>query len=166
MIISLVAAMDSNRLIGVSNQLPWRLPADMRRFRAVTMGKTIVMGRKTHESIGKPLPGRTNIVLTRSATYRAEGCCVVGSISDAFDACSGIEELVVIGGANVYEQTLAQVTHLYLTTIHHAFEGDEYFPAFAAQAWQETNRENFDADDKNAYAYTFVDLVRKPLNPS
>jgi dihydrofolate reductase len=156
--------MDSNRLIGAANRLPWHLPGDMRRFRAVTMGKPIVMGRKTFESIGKPLPGRDNIILTRTPAFQAPGCRVSGSIDEALAACGPVDEAVIIGGANVYEQTLSRVTRMYLTTIHYVFEGDEHFPFFDDAEWTEIRHEEFAADDKNQYAYTFVDLERRSVN--
>ena len=152
--------MDRNRLIGARNQLPWRLPADMRRFRRVTLGKPILMGRKTHQSIGKALPERNNIVISRDPSFHAPGCTVTSSITAAIEACGVVDEVVVIGGASIYSQTLSRATHLYLTYIDHAFEGDEYFPEFEQSDWNEARREYFEADERNPYGYTFVDLER------
>ncbi len=160
MLISLIAAMGSNRVIGVDNGLPWRLPADLRRFRQITMGHPVLMGRKTHESIGRPLPGRTNIVLTGQRDYRAEGCCVVHTINEALAACDLADEAMVIGGASFYAQMLERAERMYLTYIHHRFEGDEYFPIFDSSQWQECGREDFGPDAENPFSYSFVRLQR------
>ena len=161
MIISIIAGMDRNRLIGQGNRLPWRLPADMKHFRQHTLGKPVLMGRKTYESIGKPLPKRTNIILTRDLDYRAEGCIVTHSIEEALDTASACEEIMIIGGASIYELFLPRVDRLYLTYIHDCFEGDVYFPAFDMADWQEVKRVDYQPDKKNSHPYSFIFLHRR-----
>ncbi|MGA8260582.1 MAG: type 3 dihydrofolate reductase [Arenicellales bacterium] len=168
--ISLVVAMDENRLIGAGNALPWHLPADLKHFKKTTMGHPIVMGRCTWESIGRALPGRTNIVVSRRPGYRAEGAVVVNSIEAAREAARAsaakpagdLGELMVIGGAVIFEQCLAEATRIYLTEIHAAFEGDTYFPELSQDEWACVSREDFRADDKNQYDYSFMVLERIP----
>jgi len=161
--ISIVVAMAANGVIGRDNQLPWYLPADLWHFKQTTMGKPILMGRKTYESIGRPLPGRTNIVITRDEGYVAEGCVVVHSIEAALQAAGEQEEIMVIGGAEFYRQVLPHADTLYLTRIHEDFEGDTLFPELNAAEWREVERTDCEADDKNPYRYSFVrlDRVRK-----
>jgi dihydrofolate reductase len=159
--ISLIAAMDENRLIGRNDALPWHLPADMQWFRKQTMGKPILMGRKTFDSIGKPLPGRTNLVLSRQPDLKIEGCTVVRSLEAAIEAVPGAEEMMVIGGAQIYASLLPQADRLYLTHIQAAFEGDAWFPAYDASQWQESFSETHGPDEKNPYAYRFTVLERR-----
>jgi len=161
MIISLVAAMDAGRVIGIENRLPWRLPADMQHFRRVTMGKPVLMGRKTFDSIGKPLAGRRNIVVTQDRHYHPAGVEVVHSIDAALAAAGDVDEIIVIGGASFYEQLLPHAQRLYLTEIHHNFVGDAFFPAMNPQAWREMAREDHAPDANNPYAYSFVTLERQ-----
>ena len=137
MLISLIAAMDKNRLIGKDNGLPWRLPADLRHFKTITMGKPVIMGRKTHESIGFVLPGRHNIVVTHNQSYSADGCSVVHSFEQALQAAANVDEVVVIGGATLYKSALAKADRLYLTFIEGEFNGDAYFPEFDISMWLE-----------------------------
>ncbi len=158
--ISLIAAMADNGVIGRNNRLPWRLSADLQRFKALTMGKPIVMGRKTWESIGRPLPGRTNIVVTRDVGYRAEGCVVVHSIDQALEVAAGSDEVMVIGGANLYRQLLDRADRLYLTQVRADVEGDAWFPDFDRAQWREVERESHSRDEKNEYDYAFVTLER------
>jgi dihydrofolate reductase len=158
MVISLIVAMAANRVIGRDNKLPWRLPNDLRRFRALTMGKPLVMGRKTFESIGRPLDGRHNIVVSRNPDYRAEGCTVVHSPEAALAAAVPAEELFVAGGAELYAQFLPQAHCLYLTLVHAHVQGDTYFPAFDQSQWREIEREEHRADGRHAYAYSFLIL--------
>ena len=160
MIISIVAAMDENRLIGTRGKLPWELPRDMARFRELTMGKSVVMGRKTFESIGSALRNRLNIVLTRNSLFSCSGVVVVGSIKKAIKLAQDKEELMVIGGAAVFEQFLDLAEKMYLTTVHHAFVGDAYFPSFNSADWVETERKEIPADEYNSYACTFLTLER------
>jgi len=162
MLISLIWAMDENGLIGVDNSLPWRLPADMQWFRKNTLGKPIVMGRKTFESFGgKPLPQRTNIVVTRAQNYRAEGAVIVHSIEEAVAAAGDAEELMVIGGSSFYEQMLPQADRLYVTRVHGEFKGDAWFPEVDWSLWQEVARSSSTIDEKNSYACSFSEYRRK-----
>lgn len=154
--ISLIAAMAANRVIGVNNTLPWRLPADLAHFKALTMGHHIVMGRKTYESLGKPLPGRTSVIITRDAAFAAPGCVVAHSIADAVAACAGDEEIFFIGGAELYRQALPLADRLYLTEIQVKAEGDAWFPEFDRAAWLESSRDPHRPDEKNPHAYDFV----------
>lgn len=152
--------MAENRVIGRENRLPWRLPADLRRFKSVTMGKPVIMGRKTYESIGKPLPGRSNIVVTRDPDYRAPGCQVVHSLEQALEAGAGHAEVMVIGGAELYRQALGRAQRMYLTLVRAEVEGDTLFPDIEPQQWRELERESHRADEKNQYDYDFVILQR------
>ncbi len=163
MIISIIAAMDRNHLIGNNNQLPWHLPADFTHFKSVTMGKPIVMGRKTHESIGRPLPGRVNIVLSKNRDTRFEGVVCVTDFSDAMAAAAEAEaeELVIIGGSTVYEMLMPRVSRMYLTYVDAEFEGDAWFPVFDQSLWQESASVIRQADEKNLYDCRFVTLEKK-----
>lgn len=160
-IISLIWAMDDNRLIGVENRLPWKLPADMKWFRRHTLGKTIVMGRKTFESFGsKPLPERTNIVVTRDEGYQAPGAIVVHSIDEALQAAAGEQEIFIIGGASFYEQMLPCADRLYITQVHGTFTGDAWFPSFDMSRWRSVTSEESRVDEKNPYCCTFTIFER------
>jgi dihydrofolate reductase len=139
-ILSVIAAMARNRVIGIRNTLPWRLPEDLKHFKALTMGHHIVMGRKTYESIGKPLPGRTTVIVTRDANYRVEGCLVANSLDAAIAACGHDPEIFFVGGADLYAQVLPRAERLYLTEIQAEYEGDAWFPAFDLGEWRETER--------------------------
>ena len=153
--------MDRNHLIGNNNQLPWHLPADFAHFKSVTMGKPIVMGRKTFDSIGKPLPGRTNIVLSRNPDTRYEGIVCVSNFEDAVAATPDAEEIMVIGGSTIYEMLLPQVDRLYLTYVDAEFEGDAWFPEFEESHWQEIESVTRLADEKNLYDCRFVTLEKR-----
>ncbi len=159
-IISLIVAMDQNGLIGRDNDLPWRLSADLQYFKQITMGKPIIMGRKTHESIGRPLPGRQNIVISKNNKFMAAGCVLVSSIADALLAAGDVEEVMFMGGASLYEQVLPQVNRLYLTQVHASLEGDTWFPQWDQAAWREISRVDHLADEKNAFDYSFMVLER------
>jgi len=161
MIISLVVAMDRNRLIGRNQQLPWHLPADLRHFKEITMGKPILMGRKTWESIGRPLPGRTNVVVTATADFQAPGCIVTHSVEDALAAVGEDSEVMVIGGAHLYRQLLPRADRIYLTLVDYAFAGDTWFPELDEREWKEIHRQDHDSDQKNRYRYSFVQLQRR-----
>lgn len=161
MIISIIAAMDNNRLIGNNNQLPWHLPADFAHFKSVTMGKPIIMGRKTYESIGRPLPGRTNIVLSRNPDTWYEGVECVSSFEDAIALVPDAEEVVVIGGSTIYEMLLTKVNRLYITYVDGVFEGDAWFPDFDQSQWLEKEEVVRESDEKNLYDCRFVTLTRK-----
>jgi len=158
--VSLIAALAENRVIGRDNQLPWRISADLKHFKALTMGKPIVMGRKTWESIGRPLPGRKNIVVTRDTAYQAEGCQVVHSIEHALDAAGEADEVMIIGGAGLYRQTLGRADRLYLTQVKAEVEGDTWFPEIDPQQWHEVACESHPADENNEHDYDFVILER------
>jgi dihydrofolate reductase len=158
-IISIIAALDRNRAIGKTGGMPWYLPADLARFKSLTMGHPILMGRKTHASIGKALPGRRNIVITRDAVYAAPGCEIAGSLEDAL-RLAGEGEAFVIGGGEIYRQALPFAQRLYLTRIDAAFDADTFFPEFDEAAWRVTSREAHAPDEKNRYPFEFVLLER------
>ncbi len=158
--LSLVSAMDSNRLIGKDNALPWRLPADLAFFKRTTMGKPIIMGRKTFASIGKALPGRQNIVVTRDPEFDAPGCDIAPSLEQATTLAGNVDEVMLIGGASLYEQTINSADCIYMTLIHHVFSGDTWFPEIKSDQWQLSSREDFDADEANPYRYSFIKFVR------
>jgi dihydrofolate reductase len=159
--ISLIVAMAKRRVIGVNNTLPWHLPADLKHFKSLTMGHHIVMGRKTYESIGKPLPGRTSVVVTRNAGYSVPGVIVVHSLEEAISACGNDEEVFVIGGAELYRQAIKIASRIYLTEIEADISGDAHFTEFDSDAWQEIARESHAADEKNAHPYHFVVYDKK-----
>lgn len=158
--VSLIAALAENRVIGLNNALPWRLPNDLKRFRRLTTGHAVIMGRKNYESIGKPLPGRVNIVVTRNHDYRADGCLIAHSLDEALSLAGEDPEIFVIGGAQIYREALPRAERLYLTQVHAAVTGDTFFPEIGHRDWEETMRERHEADDKHAYAYSFVVLER------
>ncbi len=159
MTVSLVVAMAKNRVIGKDNALPWRLKPDLKRFREITMGHAIIMGRKTYESIGRPLDGRKNIVITGNPAFHPDGVTVVGGVEAALRA-AGDGETMIIGGAMVYEQTLPRADRIYLTLIDECFEGDAYFPEIDRQEWKETEREVIGAGMDAEFGYSFVTLER------
>jgi dihydrofolate reductase len=148
--------MAENRVIGVDNSLPWRLPADLRHFRRLTTGHHVIMGRRNYESIGKPLPDRTNIVVTRNPSYRAPGCLVMHSLEAALASAQNDPEIFVIGGADIYRQALDRADRLYLTLVHAQVQGDTYFPSIDEKQWQEISRERHELDEKNPHACTFL----------
>lgn len=155
--------MDENRLIGADGALPWRLPDDMRWFRQQTMGKPVIMGRKTYQSIPakfRPLPGRHNIVLTRDETYTADGATVVHSVAAALDAAGDVAEIIIGGGAQIYAAFWPLTNRLYLTLVNGRFTGDTHFPAYDPANWQETFRQHHPADDRHAHAFTWLILER------
>ena len=164
--LSMIVAQSQNRVIGRDNKLPWYLPGDLKYFKQATMGKSVIMGRKTYESIGKPLPGRLNIVVTRDESYKLEGAKVVFSLHEAIDLAEsqavidGAEEAMVIGGEQIYAQALELSERLYVTQVHAQVEGDAYFPEFDLNAWQELGREDFSAEGPNPYDYSFVVFER------
>lgn len=160
MILSLIAAMDNNRLIGKDNTLPWHLPADLKYFKSVTMSKPILMGRKTYDSIGRPLPGRQNIVLTRG-DIEIEGVSVVNSIDQAIAVAGDAEEVMVIGGGSIYELVMPKVERMYLSYIDGEFEGDAWFPEFNENDWEILDEITQMPDEQNAYACRFVTYQRK-----
>ena len=152
--------MDRNRLIGSGGDLPWHLPADLKHFKAITMGKPVLMGRRTHESIGRPLPGRQNLVVSRDREYRPEGVQVFSRTDLALNEVDHAEEVLCIGGAALYQELLPCADRLYLTEIDHAFEGNVWFPAYDPEAFTEVDREEHAPDEKNPYPYRFRILER------
>lgn len=159
--ISMIAAMANHRIIGADNDMPWHLPADLKHFKAVTMGKPVLMGRRTYESIGKALPGRPNIVITSNESYSLNDATVVHSIEAAMQKAAAFDEVMIIGGGKIYQSMLSQAQRLYLTFIDLTVDGDTQFPDYEANAnWQEVSRETHKKDDKNPYDYTFVTLER------
>jgi dihydrofolate reductase len=160
--ISFIAAMDRKGVIGKKNQLPWHLPEDMRYFKKTTMGRPVVMGRKTFEAIGKPLPGRKNIVLTKNARFHPPGCTVFRRLDEFLDYAAGAkEEIFVIGGAEIFRQLLPYAERLYITRIHHDFEGDAFFPETDWREWKLASRTKGIKDEKNPYDYEFLVYVKK-----
>lgn len=165
--LALIWAMSRNRVIGRNNALPWHLSEDLKYFKRVTMGKPVIMGRKTWESIGRPLPGRTNIVITRNPDYAVpDGVRVVTSLDAAIDLAEkiclieGMDEAIVMGGAEIYAQALPKADRLYLTQVHADIHGDAFFPEIDLEQWQELGREDFSASGPNPYDYSFVVLER------
>ncbi|WP_210486192.1 dihydrofolate reductase [Rufibacter aurantiacus] len=161
--IALVVAIAENRVIGRDNQLIWHLPKDLQHFKKLTIGHPMVMGRKTFEAIGKPLPGRTSIIVTRQADYQApEGCIVTFSLKEALQqGLSKDEQVLVVGGGEIYAQALPLAEVVYLTLVHESFEGDVVFPELLADAWEVTEQEEHLADEKHAYPFTFFTFRRK-----
>ena len=165
--VTLIAAMADNRVIGRDNQLPWHLPEDLKYFKKVTLGKPIVMGRKTYQSIGRPLPGRANIVLTRDTSFSAEGVSVYNTIDKALEAATaiatadGVDEVMVIGGAELYQSLLSRADRLYLTRVHASVEGDAYFPELDWSEWQQTFNEQHTSTSEHILAYSFSRYQRK-----
>ena len=158
--ICLVAALAANRVIGKNNALPWHLPADLKRFKLLTMGHPVVMGRKTYESIGRPLPGRRNLVITRNRGYSAPGCEVVYSLDAAIAACRGAREIFVIGGAELYRESLARADCMELTEIRAEIEGDATFPEVCMSQWHETKREIHTDEAGISFRYDFARYER------
>lgn len=160
-LISIIVAMAENRVIGIENRLPWHLPGDMKWFRRHTLGKPIVMGRKTFESLGRPLPERHNIVVTADPSYQAPGATVVHSIDAAWQAAGDVAEVMIIGGESFYRQLLPCAHRLILTLVHAEVAGDAWFPEFDWDDWREVERGDHAADDHNPYAFSFLILERK-----
>jgi dihydrofolate reductase len=163
--IALIVAAARNRAIGLNNRMPWHLPEDLKYFKRVTLGKPVIMGRNTFESIGRPLPGRPNIVISRNAGYQVAGVTLVTSLEEALSAAerllpAGQDEVMVIGGAQIYAQALPLATRLYLTEVDAEPEADAFFPPLDRQVWRETARARHPACDRNPHAYSFVVLER------
>ena len=160
--LSMIVAVAENGVIGRNNSLPWYLPNDLKYFKQTTMGKPVIMGRKTYESIGKPLPGRTNIVITRQADYQPEGVKVVNSVEAAKELAESVclidgqDEAMIMGGAEIYALSLPYTDRLYLTEVHADVQGDAFFPEYDKSRWQEVAREDFAAAGPNPYSYSFV----------
>lgn len=160
--ISLIVAMANNRTIGINNQLPWHLSADLKRFKQLTMGNPILMGRKTHESIGRPLPGRDNLIITHNVDYQAAGCLTFHNIADVLLHCHDKPELFVIGGSSLYNDLLPVADTLYVTTIDQDFVGDTFFPEILGTQWQEVERVTVANDTSVDFTYHFITLARLP----
>lgn len=163
MTLSLIVAASQNGVIGANNRLPWRLPADLKRFKQITLDHPILMGRKTFDSLGKPLPGRTNIVITRNKDLKICGALTAPSLEDAIRLCRDEEELFLIGGASIYEQALPLADRIYLTLIHADFEGDARLFNLDKTIWKEISRENFQPEGENKYPYSFLILEKKNM---
>lgn len=159
--ISIIVATDDRGGIGLEGDLPWRLPEDLKRFKALTMGKPIVMGRKTYDSIGRPLPGRQNIVITRQPGLVAPGCTVVGSLADALAAAGNAPEVCVIGGAEIYRLALPLAQVIHLTRVHDRVDADTFFPVIDGEQWSVLSRTEHPPDPRHASGYSFVTLERK-----
>lgn len=164
--LSLVVAAAENGTIGSANRLPWHLPDDLKHFKALTLGKPILMGRKTYVSIGKPLPGRTNIVMSRQRGLELPGCRVVGSLSEAIEIAGDAPELCVIGGAELYAQALSSARVIHLTRVHANVPGDAFFPPLDPGEWRERAVARHDADERHAHAFSFVELERVSSPPA
>jgi dihydrofolate reductase len=160
MTIQVVVIVDENNGIGKNNQLLCHMPADLKHFKKLTVGHPVIMGRKTFDSMGKPLPNRRNIVIT-TQDLQIEGCEVVHSIDKALEICQGQELVSIIGGATIFEQSLHLVNTIHLTSMHHAFDADTFFPAINPDVWQITQKEDHEADEKNPYPYSFITYERR-----
>jgi dihydrofolate reductase len=156
--ITVIAAIASNKALGKDNDLIWHLPADLKRFKKVTTGHYILMGRNTFESIGRPLPNRTTIIITRNKNYFKEGCLVANSLEQAIEMAKPAAQIFIIGGAQIYKETIAKdiAVQLDITLVHHRFEADVFFPEIDTKMWEEVVREDYKADEKNEYDYSFV----------
>jgi len=159
MIKTIVVAIGENNAIGKDNQLLWYLPADLKHFKNITTGHTVIMGRKTFDSVGKPLPNRRNIIITRHVMH-IEGCEVVSSIDAALALCADEEEVFIVGGAEIYRQSIHLTDRIYLTIVHQKFEADSFFPEINDNEWKETAREDHQPDEKNKLPYSFITLER------
>lgn len=161
MTINIIVAVSQNNAIGKNNRLLWHMPEDLKHFKTITSGHTVVMGRKTYDSVGRPLPNRRNIVITRQ-DLQLPGCEVVHSLADAMDLFVDEDDQVfIVGGAEIYRQALDITDRIYLTVIHKVFEGDTFFPQLGADEWAQTARQDFEPDDKNPYPYSFITLERR-----
>ena len=154
--LSLIVAMATNRTIGINKKMPWHLSADLKQFKKITLGHSIIMGRKTFESIGRPLPGRQNIIISREINYQQEACLVFNDLDTALQYCSDQDEVFVIGGATLYEVTLEHADRLYITQIHKSFKGDTWFPEIDAANWREVKREDIYDDASVDFRYSFI----------
>lgn len=159
--ITVIAAVAENNALGKENQLLWHLPDDFKRFKSLTSGHYIIMGRKTFESFPKPLPNRTHVIISRQANYQPEGCIVVNSLEQAMEACPKTEEVFIIGGGEIYRQSIAVADKLDLTKVHASFEADTYFPEVDLSKWQLVFEEHHAKDERHDFAFTFQTYLRK-----
>lgn len=158
--ISIIVALSENNVVGVRNQLPWKLSADLKRVKSMTMGHHIIMGRKTFESIGRPLPGRTNVIITRNANYKAEGCVIASSLQHALDIAMNDTEVFIFGGGEIFKEAMPLASKIYMTRVHTHLEGDTYFPDIKPFDWRIVELQEFKADEKNEFDYSFMTLIR------
>lgn len=158
--VAIIVAMGKNRVIGKENLLPWHLPADLKHFKELTTGHPIIMGRKTYESIGKPLPNRKNIIVTRQSGFHAEGCSIANSLQQAIALAEPAEQSFIIGGATIYQQAMDLSDTMYITLVDADIEGDAFFPEWDQNNWRETDRSDHEPDEKNKYNYSFRTLKR------
>ena len=163
--ITIIAAIAKNNALGKDNDLIWHLPADLKRFKKVTSGHHILMGRNTFESIGKPLPNRTTVIITRNKNYFKDGCLIAHGVEEAIDLVENDDAIFIIGGAQVYKEIIEKglVDQLDITLVHHEFEADAFFPEIDLNIWEESKREDFKADEKNKYDYSFVTYTKKVI---
>lgn len=160
MLLSIISAMNHLNIIGLNNKLPWHLRGDLQRFKHITWGKPVIMGRKTFESIGKALPGRHNIIVTRQRDYQAIACDVASNLEEAISKAGESEEVFIIGGAELYRHALPCIQRMYLTILYYDFRGDCYFPEWNASEWQVIEKQDFSASKENPYPYSFLTLER------
>ena len=163
--ITIIAAIAKNNALGKDNDLIWHLPADLKRFKKITTGHHILMGRNTFESIGKPLPNRTTIIITRNKNYLKDGCLIAHSIEEAIDLVENEDDIFIIGGAQIYKEAMQKdlIDKLDITLVHHEFEADAFFPDINLDTWEETEREDFSSDEKNKYNFSFVSYAKKTI---
>lgn len=159
--LTIIAAVAKNNALGKNNQLIWHLPADLKRFKKITSGHHVIMGRKTFESLGKPLPNRTTIIITRNTNFKAAGCIIVNSLTEAVKIAAIDENPFILGGAEIYKQAMDVADILDLTIVHKEFDADVFFPEIDPTIWKETSREDLKADDKNKYDYSFVTFKKR-----
>lgn len=159
--LTIIAAVAKNNALGKNNDLIWHLPADLKRFKEITLGHHIIMGRKTFESLGKPLPNRTTIIITRNPDYVVPGCIVVNELEEAIEAATEDENPFILGGAEIYRQAMPFADILDLTLVHETFDADVFFPVIDMSKWAEISRQDFKADEKNKYDYSFVQYKKK-----
>ena len=159
--ITIIAAIAENNALGKNNNLIWHLPTDLKRFKKTTTGHHIIMGRNTFESIGKPLPNRITVIITRNPEYKADGCLIVDSLEKALEVAKNDETPFIIGGAQIYEQAISIADKLDITEVHHTFDADVFFPEINKNTWKESSRELFTADEKNKFNYSFVSYTKR-----
>ncbi len=158
--ISIIVALSENNVVGIKNQLPWKLSADLKRVKALTMGHHIIMGRKTYESIGKPLPGRTNVVITRNSDFNADGCLIASSLKVALEIAKDDAEVFIFGGGEIFREALPLAARIYMTRVHTQLNGDTHFPEIKPFEWRVIHLEEYKADEKNEFDYSFITLEK------
>ncbi len=161
MSINIIVAMDRERAIGYQGKLPWSLPPDLKRFKEITTGHTIIMGRKTYESIGRPLPNRTNVIISRNPNFHAQDCVTISSLTEVLANVKDNDEVFVIGGSDIYKQALPYSQKIYMTLIDKVFKGDTFFPSLESNDWQETQRESYRSEGQDPFIYHFTIWQRK-----